>query len=108
MFNIIMEAGATTAKGNPIMSILPIVAMFGILYFLMIRPQQKKQKETQKMLENLKIHDEVVTAAGIVGKIANFKKERNTVVVKVDDNVKMEFQRQAIVGVLNEIKEEKK
>jgi preprotein translocase subunit YajC len=75
--------------------------MFGfmgvIMYFLMIRPQQKKQKEHQRLMSSLKTGDKVVTSAGIHGLISNVKDK--TVVIKVADNVKIEFDKSSIAGV---------
>ena len=78
--------------------IMPLVLIVGIMYLFMIRPQQKKQKETQKMLDALKKGDKVVTIGGIHGTVASTKE--NTVVVKVDDNTKIEFNRTAIATVV--------
>ena len=66
------------------------------MYFLMIRPQQKKQKEKQKMLEALKKGDNVITGGGIHGKVAGFADDNKTVLLKVDDNVKIKVDRSAI------------
>lgn len=60
---------ASGADGNQLMSLLPIVLMFVILYFLMIRPQQKRAKEQKSMLEGLQKGDEVITLGGVVGRI---------------------------------------
>ncbi len=68
-----------------------------IIYFMVIRPQRKRQKETQLMLANLKKNDEVVTASGIHGTIAIVKDK--TVVLRVDENVRIEFDREAITTV---------
>lgn len=62
-------AQAAPAEGNALIGMLPIILMFVILYFLMIRPQMKRQKEQRNMIEALTKGDEVVTAGGIVGKI---------------------------------------
>ena len=114
MFNTILQAGTTVAgevaKLNPIMQFLPFILMFVILYFLIIRPQRKRQKEHQGLLDNLKINDEVTTNAGIVGKIVNIKKDKNTVVLRVDDTTgtKIEFVRSAIAGVVTDEKPKSK
>jgi preprotein translocase subunit YajC len=80
--------------------IFMMIAMFAIIYFLMLRPQAKKQKETQNMLNNLKKGDKVLTVAGIVGVIGNVKD--SSVMVKVADNTVLEFKKAAITAVLNE------
>jgi len=85
--------------------IFMMAIMFGIVYFLMLRPQQKKAKETQNMLNNLKKGDKVLTIAGIIGTVGNVKD--STVMVKVADNTVLEFKKAAISGVLNDDKEGK-
>ena len=110
MFNIILQAGTQAAEGaaksNPIAQFLPFILMFVILYFLIIRPQRKRQKDQQILIDNLKINDEVMTNAGIIGKIVNIKKDKNTVVLRVDDTTgtKIEFQRSAIAGIVSDEK----
>ncbi len=79
-------------------SILPLLLIIVIFYFFMIRPQNKKQKETEKMLNALKKGDKVVTIGGIHGVVSSVKE--NTVIVKVDDGCKIEFNRSAISTVL--------
>ncbi len=56
-------------QGNPIVSFLPLILMFVVFYFLLIRPQQKKQKEVAEMIKNLKKGDRVVTTGGIIGTV---------------------------------------
>jgi preprotein translocase subunit YajC len=92
-------------SGNPILQFLPFVAIIAIFYFLIIRPQNKKQKETQKMLSALKKGDKIVTIGGIHGTIQSVKE--TTVIVKVDDGIKLEFSRSAISTVEAAAKEEK-
>jgi len=90
--------GAAEGGGmSGIMSFLPFVAIIAIFYFLIIRPQNKKQKETQKMLSALKKGDKIVTIGGIHGTIQSVKEQ--TVIVKVDDGIKIEFSRTAISSV---------
>ena len=83
--------------GNPLMSFLPIILIFVVFYFLLIRPQKKTQEDHKKMIAALKKNDEVVTAGGIHGTIANVKDA--TVTLKVDDNVKIEVQKSSIASV---------
>jgi preprotein translocase subunit YajC len=108
VFSLLMGAqGGTPAEGsNPIVSFLPLVAIIAIFYFLIIRPQNKKQKDTQKMLAALKKGDKIVTIGGIHGTIQSVKE--STVIVRVDDTIKLEFSRSAISTVTaREEKEEK-
>jgi preprotein translocase subunit YajC len=88
--------------GNPLIAFLPFILIFVIIYFLMMRPQIKKQKEKQKMLEALKKGDNVVTMGGIHGKVVGFADENKTVIVKVDDNVKLNIDKSA-VNVVNPV-----
>lgn len=80
-----------------------MIIMFVILYLLLIRPQQKKAKETQKMQDSLKVNDKVLTSTGIYGRIVSLKPDKGIVVLEIDDNnkVRIDIQKNAIVGVLN-------
>ncbi|MDR0449919.1 MAG: preprotein translocase subunit YajC [Treponema sp.] len=109
-FSLLMAApqgagGPPPGPAQLITSLLPIAAVFAIFYFLIIRPQSKKQKETQKMLNALKKGDKVVTIGGIHGTIQSAKE--HTVILRVDDNVKLEFNRSAISSVESQAKEDK-
>jgi preprotein translocase subunit YajC len=97
--------GAQGGGGAGLMTFLPFVAIIAIFYFLIIRPQNKKQKETQKMLSALKKGDRVVTIGGIHGTIQSVKDQ--SVIVKIDDNVKVEFSRSAISSIETAAKEVK-
>jgi preprotein translocase subunit YajC len=97
--------GSSGGAAGSLMTFLPFVAIIAIFYFLIIRPQNKKQKDTQKMLSALKKGDRIVTIGGIHGTIQNVKEQ--SVIVKVDDNVKIEFSRSAISGVETAAKEAK-
>jgi preprotein translocase subunit YajC len=100
-------AGATATSsttGSFIATIIPFALVILIFYFLLIRPQNKKQKETDKMLKALKKGDKVVTIGGIHGIIHSIKE--GTVVLKVDDNTTLEFSRSAIASVLEQAKAE--
>jgi preprotein translocase subunit YajC len=99
------QGGEGAATSNPLMTFLPFVAIIAIFYFLIIRPQNKKQKETQKMLSQLKKGDKIVTIGGIHGTIQAVKEQ--TVIVKVDEDTKLEFSRSAISNVVTAAKEDK-
>ncbi|MDR1786281.1 MAG: preprotein translocase subunit YajC [Spirochaetaceae bacterium] len=85
-------------SGNMLMTIMPFALIFAIFYFLMIRPQNKKQKETEQMISALKKGDKVITVGGIHGVISSTKEK--TLIVKVDENTKIEFNRSAISTVV--------
>ena len=96
--------GGEGGTASSLFSFLPLVAIIAIFYFLILRPQNKKQKETQKMLSALKKGDRIVTIGGIHGVIQSVKE--SSVIVKVDDNVKLEFSRSAISGVERQSKDD--
>jgi len=99
------QQGGGGEGGGNWMGLLMFPAIIAIFYFLIIRPQNKKQKETQKMLSTIKKGDRIVTIGGIHGIIQSVK--TNTVIVKVDDNVKLEFNRSAISSIEQPGKEDK-
>ena len=83
--------------GGLLASMLPIVAMIAILWFLLIRPQQKEQQKHRDMVRNLKKGDEVVTVGGIYGRIMSLDAEK--VSLKIAENVKVDVERSKIVRV---------
>lgn len=89
------QSQSTTASF--LTTIVPFVLIIGIFYFFLIRPQNKKQKETQRMIDALQKGDKVVTIGGIHGVVSSTKEK--TIIVKVDDNTKIEFSRSAIASV---------
>ena len=89
---------AAAGSGSMLMSVLPFGLIILIFYFFIIRPQNKKQKETEKMLNALKKGDKVITVGGIHGVVSSTKEK--SVIVKVDDNTKIEFSRNAIASVV--------
>jgi preprotein translocase subunit YajC len=95
------QAGQAQSGGLWYMQLLPFAFIFVIFYFLLIRPQQKRQKEHQKLLSNLKTGDKVITSSGIHGLIANVKD--TTFLVKVADNVKIEVDKNAIASVTKSV-----
>ena len=102
MFTLLQTASAGNSP-SLLVSMAPIAIIFLIFYFLMIRPQNKKQKETEKMIAALKKGDKIITIGGIHGVVSSTKEQ--TVIVKVDDNAKMEFSRSAIAQVITEAKD---
>jgi preprotein translocase subunit YajC len=109
VFSLLMGApaggAAASGPGGMISTFLPFILIIAIFYFLIIRPQSKKQKETQKMLAALKQGDKIVTIGGVHGVISTVRE--SSVVVKVDDNTKIEFSRSAISTIVEVSKAEK-
>ena len=102
---ILAQAQSAAPQAGPAGGIgsffVPLIFIFIIMYFVMIRPQKKRQEQQQKLISSLKTGDRVVTNAGIHGLISNVKE--NTVLVKVADNVKIEMDKSAITNVLKEV-----
>jgi len=99
-FISLLQTAPATGSGSLLMTVLPLALIFVIFYFFMIRPQNKKQKETEKMIAALKKGDKVITIGGIHGTISSTKEK--TVIVKVDDTTKIEFLRSAISTVITD------
>ena len=83
---------------NPIVQLVPYFLIFFIFYFIVIRPQKNQQKELKKMINDLVKNDQVVTNSGIHGTVVLVKDK--TVVLRVDDNVKIEFDKEAVSSVV--------
>jgi preprotein translocase subunit YajC len=96
--NAFAQTAAPAGAESSLMSFLPIILMFVVLYFLMIRPQMKRQKETKAMMESLAKGDEVVTAGGIVGKVT--KLNDGYVTLEVADGTEILVQKAAINTLL--------
>jgi preprotein translocase subunit YajC len=91
-------AGAAGAAPNPIMSFLPIIAIFAVMYFLMIRPQQKKQKEHQAMLTSIQKGDKIQTSGGILGTITGV--DGNDLTVEIAPQVRVKIGRGFVARVI--------
>ncbi|MBW8331867.1 MAG: preprotein translocase subunit YajC [Prolixibacteraceae bacterium] len=96
-----MGQPAPGAEPNPIMTFLPLVLIIVVFYFFMIRPQMKKQKEVAAFRNSLAKGDKVVTTGGIYGKIIEMKD--TTVLLQVDDNVKLRVDKAAIVKDMSDV-----
>jgi preprotein translocase subunit YajC len=101
---VIQEAMAmgTSGGGQPaggtdtLLAFLPLILMFGILYFLLIRPQQKRQREHKQMMEALKKDDQVITSGGIHGIIVSVGDKDDTLTLKIAQNVNIIVNRSAV------------
>ena len=96
--NFIPFLQVSSSQSSVFMPIITFGLVFVIFYFFIIRPQNKKQKDTQKMISAVKKGDKVITIGGVHGEVTLTKE--TTVIVKVDDNCKMEFSRSAIASVV--------
>ena len=96
LLNIFFMAPQGGEGGSSFLGFLPFILIIVIMYFLMIRPQVKKQKERQKMVDALEKGDKVITSGGIHGKITGFTEDGKTLILQIDDKVKINIDRSAI------------
>jgi preprotein translocase subunit YajC len=94
------QGGNAGAGGGMIQTLIFFGLIFVVFYFMILRPQQKRNKDRQKMLESIKKGDKVVTSGGMHGKVINI--DEKTALIEVDDNVKIKFDRNAIAGLPKE------
>ncbi|MBC8559993.1 preprotein translocase subunit YajC [Clostridiaceae bacterium NSJ-33] len=100
--SVLADAAGAEAQGGSmwvmLIQLLPIVLIFVVMYFLLIRPQKKKEKQAQEMRNNLQVGDEVITAGGIIGRVVSVRED--TVVVETGgDRSKVRIKRWAIQSV---------
>jgi len=100
-FLLLMGASGTGGGqgGNPILGFLPLILIVFVMYFLMIRPQAKRQKEHKAMVQQLQKGDKILTSGGIVGTVAGIKEKESLLIVKIADNVKVELSRNSVAQV---------
>jgi preprotein translocase subunit YajC len=96
--NAYAQFGGAGGADSGLSSIIMMVGMFAVLYFIMIRPQMKRQKELKTMLESLAKGDEVATASGLMGKITDLKDQYVT--IELSPNLTVKMQRSAIAAIL--------
>jgi preprotein translocase subunit YajC len=92
-----MPADPSGGGPSPFSMLLPLLGMLLIFYFLLIRPQQKRQREVRRMIDALKKGDRVVTASGLMGTVTGLRDD--VVVLRIADNVKVEMLKNAITAV---------
>ncbi|MDK3023891.1 preprotein translocase subunit YajC [Cupriavidus taiwanensis] len=96
--NAFAQTASAGGAAGGLMSFLPIILMFGVLWFIMIRPQMKRQKEAKAMLEALAKNDEVVTAGGILGRVT--KVTDQYVSLEIAEGTEITVQKNAVTTVL--------
>lgn len=99
----LLQEAANNAAANPLAqysSILMFVPLIAIFYFFIIRPQNKKQKEAEKMRSSVQKGDKIITIGGIHGTVSSVKEK--TIIIKVEDGAKIEFERSAISSVISD------
>ncbi|MGA2668474.1 MAG: preprotein translocase subunit YajC [Ignavibacteria bacterium] len=105
MIKLIFLLQQSDGTAGIIGSLLPFVLIIAVFYFLILRPQQRRQKEKQKLLESIKKGDRVVTSGGIHGTVEGL--EDKTVLMKIADNTKIKIERSAIATIIGLTPEEK-
>jgi len=93
--------GASAGQASGFTALLPMIIIFAIFYFLLIRPQQKKAKEHRTMIDNLKQGDRVITSGGIYGRITNVN-DPDTITLEIADRVRVKCLRHNVSVLLNE------
>jgi preprotein translocase subunit YajC len=93
-------------QGGGIAAFLPFILIMFIIYFLMIRPQTKRQKEKDEMRKNIKKGDKIITMGGIYGTVQGIKEKNRKAVIKVDNNTNITINMTAIAGLAEKIKDE--
>ena len=91
--------------GGGIAAFLPFIVILAIIYFLMIRPQTKRQKEKETMRGELKKGDKIITMGGIYGTVQGFKEKGRLAVIKVDNNTNLTISKTAIAGLAGKVKD---
>jgi preprotein translocase subunit YajC len=92
--------GATGSGTSALSAFIPIILMFAIFYFLLIRPQTKKAKEHREMLGALKNGDKVITSGGIFGEITGIDKDKNSVTMEIAPKVRIKVTRESVAAVI--------
>ncbi|MEX2461464.1 MAG: preprotein translocase subunit YajC [Paenibacillaceae bacterium] len=92
-------AASGDQASNPLWTFGPIIAMFLVLYFLLIRPQQKRQKTRNSMLNTLKKGDKIITVGGLHGTILEMDDDARTVILRVNDTTKLTFDRSSVNAI---------
>jgi len=89
-----------SSSGNSLIGLAPFILIILIMYFLIFRPQARKQKQQRMMLDSLKKGDNIITVGGIHGTIMGIKEKEGTIIVKIADNTKIELVRSSVAKVI--------
>ena len=91
--------------GGGLIAFLPFILIMFIIYFLMIRPQTKRQKEKETMRDELKKGDKIITMGGIYGTVQGFKEKGRQAIIKIDNNTNITINKTAVAGLAGKIKD---
>ena len=95
-----------TQQSSGFAAFLPFILIMFIIYFLMIRPQTKRQKEKEKMREELQKGSRIITMGGIYGTVQGFKEKGRQVIIKVDKNTNLIINKTAVAGLAGKVKDD--
>lgn len=93
--------GSAIERPSPLFNVLPLLVIFGVFYVLIIRPQQKQQKQKLEVIKNLKIGDKIYTNSGIICFIEEIEQDKDVVKVKINDNSTMLIYKNSIAGLIS-------
>jgi preprotein translocase subunit YajC len=96
-----MPLGSKNEVGSTFVGFVPVIVIFLIFYFLVIRPQQKKVQEHKKMISSIKQGDQVMTSGGIIGTVSKLAQDDSTIMVEVAANVIIKVSKDTIMNILN-------
>ena len=102
-YSILLNMGAPqggSGGGSSLGMWLPIILIFAIMYFLIFRPQAKKQKQQRLMIDSLRKGDKIITVGGIHGTIVGVKEKEGTIIVKISENSKIELVRSSVAKLV--------
>ena len=99
LHGLAMAPGGPSQGGSSLMGFLPMILLLAAMYFLLIAPQRKKQKQHAKMIKALEKGTKIKTVGGVYGTITNVKEDR--FILRVDDNVKIEVAKEAVADIIN-------
>ena len=105
VLSILLQSGGTQSGGSGWSMLIMMLALFVIMYFFMIRPQQKKQKEVQKMRESLKVGDRIITSGGVYGKIKEI--EDTAIIVEIAEGVRVKVDKASVFAATNDTQSSK-
>lgn len=107
--NIAYAADEVTHKGSALSNFMPLILITAVVYFLMIRPQQKKNREHQNKIQNLSRGDEILTAGGIIGTIVSIPTEGNNITIEIAKDIQIQINKMYITEFLGktEVKKDK-
>jgi len=101
LYQLVISQSQSEAEPSALVQFAPIILIFVVIYFIMLRPQRKQQKAHQEMLDHLQRGDEVITQSGILGRITAISDNKTTVTLEIADKVKIKMLRSHVTSLKN-------